>query len=104
MTTEDKAPAQILRGAADYIRAHGWCASAAFDREGRACLIGAIRAARTPEPPHAGWDDTCDVAFEALQQHLGGEYPHIWNSAPGRTQAEVENALLSAAASLEARQ
>jgi hypothetical protein len=84
--------AVLLEGAADFLDFHGWIQGVGIARGGAHCVNAAIN----------GWPDMEIVrhgARVALADFLGVRPGDVglWNDTPGRTKAEVVNALRSAA-------
>lgn len=94
---------KVLMDAADYIEAHGWCQHSVATDDGRACLNGAIKIAGGMNPQASNWRDypAVIIATEAMRSRVGlpDQYfaghrdATLWNDTPGRTAAEVCNAL-----------
>lgn len=99
----------LLDKAADHIDRVGWHQGSLYDRERNSkltlagcpvCAIGAINVALHGEPTFTSeGPDAHDVA-DAVLEALGIEGLADWNDEPGRTQAEVTNALRDTAAAL----
>ena len=89
----------VFSVAADILERDGWCQGANTDREGRHCLLGALRKAWEQT---LGWIWTT-TALDSLCAGLplGGEWPSSWNDTEGRTAAEVISLLREAAAAPE---
>ncbi len=98
--------AGILRGAADYIRVHGWCQNALTDKAGRVCMRGALMAAAFPETfAQAALGNVTGLVWEepalyrasrVLDRSLKHEAPH-YNDKIAKSAAEVIGALERAA-------
>lgn len=93
-------PAEVLRKAADVIRARGWRQHDYGEESGPVCAVGALNVAMGGDP----WDDHGPyTAEERLRQFLGwGDSVSRWNDARGRTVEEVIAALEKAASLAEA--
>jgi hypothetical protein len=104
-------PADLLRFAALYIRRHGWTTcdyyTVVFDAvTPRACASGALAMAAYGSPIEvpfiADRPERADyrAALRALMDYLdlnGASEVFLWNDGPGRTAAEVIDALNAAA-------
>jgi hypothetical protein len=91
--------AKDLRGAADYLRTHGWIQGALGEPGGSRCAMGAIYSA-TSEYAYIEedlWPDT--PAFPGNALHRLAKF----NDQPGRTAAQVIDLLESTALGLEVR-
>lgn len=79
-----------LRDAADYIEKHGWCQEHYF-HDGQVCAWGAVLKIE--------WDDPFArrAMCERIEQAIDAPDIEEWNDTPGRTQAEVVQALRDAA-------
>lgn len=94
-------PADVLDAAADYIERHGWLQGQSWlgewpnlaYRSGPVCASGAIRVAVRPD---GKWSNTAQSALQVLENYLDA-YAAQWNDIPGRTRAEVVQALRDAA-------
>ena len=113
----DISPATILRGAAQYLTAHGWTQGAYYADITQpfpaACVTGAIAMAAygrtTPYPSHTNAPGVRDYrrAVDALADYLDleGHYdpdsdivlPFSWNDDPDRTAEQVISTLHAAA-------
>ena len=90
----------VFSVAADILERDGWCQGANTDREGRHCLVGALRKAWEDE---LGWIWTSTILDSlSTRLELGGEWPSSWNDELGRTASEVISLLREAAAAPEA--
>ncbi len=97
--TGGKTAATVRRDAVDVLRARGWTQGWFVDDEDRCCMAEAIYRAN-----HDGHRITEQVALRTVKAVVGAgdRGVSVWNDEPGRTQAEVEAALLAAAARLDA--
>lgn len=92
---------EVLVLAAHVLRNDGWGQHAVIDLDGRRCAKGALLCAAKKlhsNPAEGGWPTLALRAEAALADHLGCSVA-AWNDEPGRTAAEVQDALLAAAGS-----
>lgn len=89
----------VLLAAARYIEEHGWHKGSAVSADGRVCIVGAIKAVCFQDPDDFDWSPGAVAAVDVAAHHVG-DYAHVWNDAPERTEAEVLSALREAARSL----
>jgi hypothetical protein len=80
---------RVLDRAADYITRRGWCRSEWFDLHDRACIGGAVHT-------YASSPQVESLALSMVEREVG-DRPDRWQDAPGRTKAEVIDALQRAA-------
>lgn len=80
----------LLLKTAGVIEERGWCQNSYGDKQGRLCILGAMRVAlKLPLRDFCGAIPPAgDEAMDRLSRHIGNR-PHKWNDAQGRTQAEV---------------
>ena len=89
----------VYRRAAEVLTERGWCQDDTEDESGRLCAIGAIRVA-DGSPADGGDDqDRDDELLRPLHHHVG--LISAWNDTPGRTVAEVVDALVSVAIQID---
>jgi len=82
--------AEVLLGAAEYIEKFGWKQRDFGDDGGPRCMLGAVM---------SQCKNTYTDIMSAAQLHLQRQGKFMsWNDSPGRTKAEVIDALRSAAA------
>ena len=87
--------AKVLRHAVKLLREHGWGQKWAVAPDGRMCAGYAILTA-AEEYADDLWDwDTHPLTY--FDRYLTERDTIVWNDTPGRTQQEVEHALLTAA-------
>lgn len=117
----DPTPADILRGAAHYLRSHGWVQGVLYANTTAltppACALGALGMAAFGEPilvppptDRPGWHEHRQAA-NALHDYLDlpGDGDAVdftigtWNDTPGRTVDQVIAALLATADEWEAQ-
>jgi hypothetical protein len=118
-TDDDATPADVLRGAAAYLRRHGWIKGTIFDLLSPepfppACAIGAINMATYGRCIISADDHTDDPeadqvirALRVFASTLDPDYDPFetsavdligdWNDQPGRTRTDVVEALTAAA-------
>lgn len=85
-----RAPEVVLKDAASYLEAHGWCQWTMEKAEGSVCLLGSIYAVTTGLG--YGTDAESNAAIEAIALRLGADKDYdvaAWNDLSGRTKAEV---------------
>ena len=85
---------EVLRQASIKLSQRGWCQNLLQDyKTGSVCLVGALSIAnnRGSDIPYT------DVQARYLEKAIGTIHFSIWNDTPGRTQKEVQEALLKAA-------
>ena len=75
------ATAKTILMAASLIEERGWC-QGEYSRNGRLCMLGAIRVAE-------GSDDDASGAVARLRASMNVKFPHEWNDDPKRTKEEV---------------
>ncbi len=81
--------------AADLLRERGWTQHTFEDSQGRLCVVGALHHASS-----GAYNALASETYNAIAKCLGrGDLP-LWNDAPERTQAEVEDKLMEAAKAL----
>ncbi|MGW5267186.1 DUF6197 family protein [Rhodococcus sp. NPDC003994] len=104
MTATPTTPADALNAAADLIAERGWTHGVVRDRDGRLCVIGALRTAvfgsvdvGTDDPVPAGARTLYNKARWALIDQTDGQDPVDWNDNPYRTAYDVTTALRAAA-------
>jgi hypothetical protein len=80
---------RVLDRAADHLTRRGWCQGEWFDPHDRACIGGAVHT-YAPSP-------VVESLAMSMVSRAVGDLPDRWQDAPGRTKAEVLDALQRAA-------
>jgi hypothetical protein len=91
--------AELARKAVEVLRECGHAKGAYQEPDGRVCLVGALSVAAGVSP-NAQTDLVRSVKY-TITRMLGVVSTAVWNDAPDRTQADVEQILLQAAAALD---
>lgn len=85
----------LAEKAIEEIERRGWHQGAYEGGDGSLCLLGALRVAAGRDSDHVleEGDDDIFAAQHAVRVVTGHRHPHFWNDTPGRTEAEVLEAL-----------
>lgn len=92
--------AGILRKACDVLDEQGWIQNEYVDRDGRCCMVGAMRVAKYgldgPLPTSFSFDEPTTIAY-GIFSRVAGIHPPMYNDTQGRTVTDVKAKMIEVA-------